>query len=67
MPSNFSRKIRQHYYAATTYVDSLIGKVLDALSQSGHEDNTIVTLLSDHGWSLGEMKIKVTISFVSCI
>ena len=53
MPSNFSRKILQHYYAATTYVDSLIGDVLDELSKSGLEQNTIITLLSDHGWSLG--------------
>ena len=53
MPSNFSREIRQHYYAATTYVDSLIGDVLEELSKSGHEQNTIIALLSDHGWSLG--------------
>ena len=53
MSSNFSRQILQHYYAATTYVDSLIGDVLNELSKSGHEQNTIITLLSDHGWSLG--------------
>jgi iduronate 2-sulfatase len=53
MSSNFSREIRQQYYAATTYVDSLIGDVLEELSKSGHEQNTIIALLSDHGWSLG--------------
>ena len=53
IPSNFSRKIRQHYYAASTYVDTLIGNVLDALRESGQENNTIITLLGDHGWSLG--------------
>ena len=45
--------IRDSYYAATTYVDSLIGDILDKLSKSGQEQNTIITLLSDHGWSLG--------------
>ena len=59
IPSRFSRKIRQHYYAATTYIDSLVGEVLQALSQTGHGEDTIVTLLSDHGWSLGLFKFVI--------
>ncbi|XP_058837730.1 iduronate 2-sulfatase [Topomyia yanbarensis] len=43
-------KIRQHYYAAVSYVDDLIGEVLKDVDL----DNTIVLLTSDHGWSLGE-------------
>lgn len=43
-------KIRQHYYAAVTYVDDLIGQLLKDVNF----DNTIVLLTSDHGWSLGE-------------
>jgi arylsulfatase A-like enzyme len=44
----------QGYLAAITYVDGQIGRVLDALDKSAYWDNTIVVLLGDHGWNLGE-------------
>jgi choline-sulfatase len=42
------------YLASVAFVDSCVGRVLDALDSSPHRDNTIVVLLSDHGWHLGE-------------
>jgi len=42
------------YYAAVAFMDALVGKVLDALDQSGQADNTIVIFTSDHGYHLGE-------------
>ena len=42
------------YYAAVSYVDAQIGKVLTALESNGLADDTIVILIGDHGWSLGE-------------
>jgi len=42
------------YYAAVTYMDAQVGKVLDALEKSGQADNTIVVFTSDHGYHLGE-------------
>ncbi|OAI55653.1 iduronate-2-sulfatase [Planctomyces sp. SCGC AG-212-M04] len=42
------------YYAAVTYMDAQVGKVLDALEKSGQADNTIVIFTSDHGYHLGE-------------
>jgi arylsulfatase A-like enzyme len=36
------------------FVDAQVGRVLDALDRSGHAKNTIVVLLSDHGYHLGE-------------
>lgn len=42
------------YYASVAYVDALVGKVLDALEQSGQADNTLVIFTSDHGYHLGE-------------
>lgn len=42
------------YYAATSYVDALVGKLLAALEANGLADNTIVILWGDHGWQLGE-------------
>jgi len=50
-----SAKILKHgYYASVSYIDVLIGKVLDELEQLDLSKNTIVVLWSDHGWHLGE-------------
>ena len=45
------------YLASTTFMDSQVGRVLDALDASGQADRTIVVLWSDHGWHLGEKGI----------
>ncbi len=42
------------YYASVAYMDRQVGKVLDALSDAGLDDNTIVIFTSDHGYHLGE-------------
>lgn len=42
------------YLATTAYVDTQVGRVLDALDRSAYADNTIVIFLSDHGFHLGE-------------
>ncbi|XP_076446036.1 iduronate 2-sulfatase-like [Babylonia areolata] len=54
LPSDFQLKVRQSYYAATSYVDAQVGKVLAALDGYGFANNTIIAFLGDHGWSLGE-------------
>ena len=46
------------YLASVSFVDSQVGRVLDALEKSGKADNTIVVLWSDHGWHLGEKAIS---------
>lgn len=45
------------YLASTSFVDSQVGRVLEALEQSGQAENTVVALISDHGWHLGEKAI----------
>ncbi|XP_058125453.1 iduronate 2-sulfatase [Anopheles ziemanni] len=50
VPEDFKLRIRQHYYAAVTYVDDLIGQLLKDVDRS----KTIVALTGDHGWALGE-------------
>lgn len=52
--TEFVREVKHGYYACVSYVDAQIGKVLDALDDLGLTENTIVVLLSDHGWHLGE-------------
>ncbi|XP_052899267.1 iduronate 2-sulfatase [Anopheles moucheti] len=50
VPDHFKLQIRQHYYAAVTYVDELIGQLLKDVDRS----RTIIALTADHGWALGE-------------
>jgi arylsulfatase A-like enzyme len=42
------------YYACVSYTDAQIGKVLDALEETGLAENTIVVMWGDHGYHLGE-------------
>uniref|UniRef100_V9KJ45 Iduronate 2-sulfatase n=1 Tax=Callorhinchus milii TaxID=7868 RepID=V9KJ45_CALMI len=54
IPNDFQVLIRQSYFAAVTYIDVQIGKLLSALDELGLANDTIVVFTSDHGWSLGE-------------
>ncbi|QCX02287.1 sulfatase [Aggregatimonas sangjinii] len=47
-------KIIQAYLACISFVDHEIGRLLDALENSEHADNTVIVLWSDHGYRLGE-------------
>ncbi len=44
----------QAYLATTAYSDAQMGRVLDALDKSPYRDNTLVVLISDHGFHLAE-------------
>ncbi|MEE3240865.1 MAG: sulfatase [Pseudomonadota bacterium] len=56
MPINAEkgRRLIHGYHASVSYVDAQVGKVLAELDRLGISDNTIVVLLGDHGYSLGE-------------
>ena len=54
---NDSAKVKSgvhSYLAATAFADDQVGRILDALSNSPFASNTIVVLLSDHGYHLSE-------------
>lgn len=42
------------YYASISFVDTQIGRLLDALEKEGLASNTVVVFWSDHGFHLGE-------------
>ncbi len=52
--ANEWRPLVRAYLASTTFMDSQVGRVLDALDDIGAARNTVVVLWSDHGWHLGE-------------
>lgn len=45
---------RRCYYAMVSYVDNLVGQILDELDRQGLADSTMLVFSSDHGEMLGE-------------
>jgi choline-sulfatase len=45
---------RREYYALITYMDAQIGRILDALDQSGRAASTYIIFTADHGLAVGE-------------
>ena len=43
------RRLRAQYFANVTLVDRQVGKMLDALRETGQFDNTIIVFTSEHG------------------
>ncbi|MDF7826710.1 sulfatase [Pontiellaceae bacterium B12227] len=54
---DLSRTLKHAYLACASYVDSQIGKMIQALEDAGVRDNTIIIVWTDHGWHLGDMGI----------
>jgi len=48
------RTHQREYYAIISHLDSQIGRILDALEQSGQADNTIVVFAADNGLAMGQ-------------
>lgn len=54
LPDDYARQMKHGYYAAVSFVDAQVGKVLAELDRLGLRENTIIVLWGDHGWKLGE-------------
>ena len=47
------RRIVLHYFASISLIDDGVGRVLEALDQTGQMENTLIIFTSDHGEFLG--------------
>ncbi len=54
VPDDLARELKHGYYAAVSYMDAQVGKVVAELERLGLRDDTIIILWGDHGWKLGE-------------
>jgi len=49
-----ARVVRHAYFAAVSYIDEQVGALIAELERLGLAENTVVVLLSDHGYQLGD-------------
>lgn len=54
LPDEQAREAIHGYWAATSYIDALVGQLLDELERLDLRRKTVVILWGDHGWQLGE-------------
>ena len=54
VPPDLARKLVHGYYAAVSYTDAQVGRLLAELDALKLRDNTVVILWGDHGWHLGD-------------
>lgn len=48
------RELLHGYYACVSFIDAQVGRVINALKESGEYDNTVIVFWGDHGWHLGD-------------
>ena len=53
MTEESQRKGQRGYYAAVTFMDTQVGRLLEHLRSKGLLENTIIVFTSDHGYHLG--------------
>jgi len=55
-PEKYQRSVKG-YYRMISEIDAEIGKIRKALAESGQADNTVIILMGDNGYFLGERQL----------
>jgi choline-sulfatase len=63
LPEESVRRARSAYYGLVTYLDEKVGRLLNALDETGLRERTVVVYTSDHGELLGEHGLWYKCSF----
>lgn len=51
-----AKRLKNYYYACTSFVDYQIGRIISALRERGMYDDTVIVFSSDHGECLGDYR-----------
>lgn len=54
LPDDYARECLRAYFAAASFIDAQVGRLLDALEETGLGKNTVVVFWGDHGYYMGE-------------
>jgi len=54
LSDEYAMHLRRSYFAAVSYTDAQVGKLMQTLKETGLDKNTIVVVWGDHGWHLGD-------------
>ena len=57
LPPGKARELVHGYYAATSYMDAQLGRILGELDRLELADHTVIVVFGDHGWHLGEQQL----------
>ncbi|GHV00847.1 iduronate-2-sulfatase [Bacteroidia bacterium] len=52
--SQRAMELRHAYFACVSYVDAQVGRIIEGLKREGLYENTVIVLIGDHGWHLGD-------------
>lgn len=57
LPKAKQRELIHGYWACVSFIDAQVGRILEALDETGMADNTTIVFVADHGWQLGEHRL----------
>ena len=52
--TEYVKNTRKHYYAAITFIDEQVGRIVKVLKEKGMYENTLICFTSDHGDMMGD-------------
>ncbi|WP_269522572.1 sulfatase family protein [Coraliomargarita parva] len=57
-PDRASREMKASYYAMIELIDTQVGRMIQALEDTGQRENTVIIFMSDHGDLLGDHSLE---------